>query len=286
MPDGLVLDDAARTGGRMSEMLRLPEVSLVMVETREHSLADLSVQDSMAAACFGEVIIFTDKPEAFPIARQNGARFVICDDFPSKLGWAQYSWYGVPPHIQTAFCLQTQWDSWVVDPLSWKDEFLKYDYCGAPWGWYKDGLSVGNSGFSLISTALKRYMRDKVAWQMPCVTDVEDDLLCRKYRPILEASGFRWAPEALAHDFAFECCRPAPDSRHFGFHALMNFPAVLEYERLLERMKIVFSSKYISNPQGYILKAFCQNNPDVARRILADINVPADSGPTELLVGR
>ncbi len=186
-------------------------------------------------------------------------------DWPDKLGWSRSWWFDVPPLIRTSQTLNIQWDSWISDPSMWRDEFLKYDFIGAPW-WYKDGKNVGNGGFCLKSTRLARYIykhRDK----FPCDTAVDDDLLCRTYRPKLEDAGFLWAPESVAHDFAFECCRPSPTSKHFGHHAMFNWPDVLDEERLLERVNIALASPYIRD--GYMMKALVQKHPDVMKRLAA-----------------
>jgi hypothetical protein len=41
--------------------LKLPDVTLVMIETREHELANLAVRDCLAGAKFADVLIFTDQ---------------------------------------------------------------------------------------------------------------------------------------------------------------------------------------------------------------------------------
>lgn len=243
--------------------LSLPSVTLVMVETREHELARLAIEDCLAVADFGDVLILTDRPGEF---RKLG-RVHIVPDWPEKIGWSRSWWFDVPPLLHTAHTLNIQWDSWICDPGMWSDEFLKYDYIGAPW-WYKDGKNVGNGGFSLVSTRLKRHIYDHRA-EYPVDTNLDDDLLCRKYRHKLENSGFLWAPESVAHKFAFECCRPSPESRHFGFHAMFNWPAVLPQDRLRERMRIALKSSYISG--GYMLKAFCERNPQLMETLEKDM---------------
>ena len=238
--------------------LQLPSVTLVMVETREHQLAQMAVDDCVRVADFGEVLILTDMPKAF--AGLN-ARVHQVADWPSKEGWARAVWYDLPPLVKTSHMLLIQWDSWIWKPEMWRDEFLNSDLIGAPW-WYQDGKNVGNTGFALKSTVLARYIRDR-RQKYPCDTSAEDDLLCRTYRRDLETAGFKWAPEAIAHDFAFECCRPSPTSQHFGFHAAFNFGEVLDRDRLIERTKIMLQSKYITNPNGVIWKAFSQKYPEL-----------------------
>jgi len=238
--------------------LNLPEVTLVMVDTREHTLARMAIEDCVDKVDFGDVLILTDKPEEFASLKCK-PRIHVVPDWPDKRGWSRSWWFDVPPLLQTSQTLNIQWDSWIVDATMWRDEFLDYSYIGAPW-WYKDGKNVGNGGFSLVSTALKRYIRANRA-KFPCDTAVDDDLLCRTYRPQLEDLGFVWAPEKVAHDFAFECCRPSASSKHFGMHALFNWPEVLEHERLMERLEIAVRSPYITNPNGVIWKAFSQKYP-------------------------
>ena len=261
-------------------MLKLPDVTLVCVETREHALAALAVLDCLRVAEFGDVLILTDKPEQFTLAslaRLAGlpARFHPVPDWPSKLGWSRSWWFDVPPLLRTAYTLNIQWDSWIWLPEMWSDEFLEYDYIGAPW-WYKDGKNVGNGGFSLVSSRLKRYIADH-RWDYPCDTHVDDDLLCRKYRPRLEEKGFRWAPERVAHRFAFECERPTETWRSFGFHAMFNWPEVLGRDELLARMRLALESPYIA--ASYMMKAFCQKHPHLAGALREMTEASEQKGP-------
>jgi hypothetical protein len=192
-------------------------------------------------------------------------RVVTVPDWPTKQGWSQCLWYEVPLHLRTSHSLSIQWDSWVVDPAMWRDEYLNYDFIGAPW-WYKDGMNVGNGGFSLRSTKFARFVRKHRA-QFPCITDVDDDLYCRKYRPSLQEAGFVWAPEPLAQEFSFECVRPDLTARHFGFHATFNFDYGCEgsEDRLLERAQIMARSNYIYG--GKFWQSFAQKCPQIIERV-------------------
>lgn len=247
--------------------LKLDTVTLVMVETREHALALKALEECVSKVDFGDVLILTDRPLEFSPLTLLGVkpRIHTVEDWPNKLGWSRSWWYDVPPLLRTAHTLNIQWDSWIWKPELWTDEFLDYDYIGAPW-WYKDGMNVGNGGFSLVSTRLKRFLRAR-RQDFPCNTHVDDDLLCRKYRARLEIEGFRWAPESLAHRFAFECARPSEDSEHFGMHGCFNFGEVLSEEAFSERVRLMLASPYISNPDGYMWKAFSEKYPGVLREL-------------------
>lgn len=248
-------------------MLQLKEVTLVMVETREHKLARMAMEECLKVAEFGDVLVLTDRPSEFWQMTQMGVtpRIVNVPDWPEKVGWSRAWWFDVPPLLRTSQTLNIQWDSWICDPSMWRDDFLRYDFIGAPW-WYRDGKNVGNGGFSLKSTRLARYIwkhRDR----FPVDTSADDDLLCRKYRHKLEDAGFLWAPEKVAHDFAFECCRPSPTSKHFGMHGMFNWPFVLDDKQLKERVEIALDSPYIRD--GYMMKALCENHPGILQRLAA-----------------
>lgn len=239
-------------------MLELPDVTLVLVETREHDLGQAALEDCERLVRFGDVVVFTDRPSQF---MTRGRRIVTVPDWPTKVGWSQHFWYGVAPHIHTSHALGIQWDSWVVAPEMWQDKFLQYDYIGAPW-WYNDGCNVGNGGFCLRSTKFMRYIRKNRA-RFPCLHAADDDLYCRKYRPWLQSEGFEWAPEIVAKDFAFECVRVPADLRSFGFHAAFNFDYGCEYDeaRLLQRAKLMWRSEYIRDSR--IGKSFSEKFPHI-----------------------
>jgi Protein of unknown function (DUF5672) len=233
--DAGLVADALNGRSRLS----LPDVTLVIIETQEHELAKLAVQDCLAHVDFADVLIFTDKPEIF-----NGIGTIIpVPNWPDKLGWSKFHWHGIHHHIHTSHVLTIQWDSWVIDPRAWKDEFLKYDVVGAPW-WYEEN-NVGGLGFGLRSRRLLDYLSEHERGY-PINTDFDDDLICRRYRPALEREGFTWAPTPLAFDFAFECIRPPSVlQRHFGFHGIGNWPLVLDWNRLSERVAIARASQYL-----------------------------------------
>jgi hypothetical protein len=234
----------------------------------------MALIDCVNKVDFGEVVICTDDPEKFrritsrPDVR---SRFVIVENWPTKEGWSRFNWHYLSPHIRTSHALTIQWDSWVWDVSMWENEFLEYDYIGAPW-WYTDGRNVGNGGFNLRSTRLLRYCRDNRR-QLPIDTWLDDDLFSRKYRPVIENDGYRWAPQRLAEKFAFECVRPSPTSRHFGFHACFNFCRVLDRDELKERARIMQRSKYITAPKNQFWPVFSRENPEIIAELAAEESI-------------
>ncbi len=242
-----------------SDCINLPDVTLVTLETREHVLARMAIQDCKRKANFGDVLVLTDKPELF----EDEGRTVTVQDFPDKVKWSQCRWQEIGPHLKTSHMLYIEWDAGVFDASMWRNEFLEYDYAGAPW-WYTDYKNVGNGGFSLRSTALTRYLR-KHRDKFPCISSVDDDLLCRKYRPDLESLGFVWAPQILAKDFAFEIVRPDP-VKAFGFHGIFNWHLAFDEEQLFKRAEVASQSPYIRNHE-HLWGSFCKNNPKIVERL-------------------
>ncbi len=225
--------------------LHLPNVTLVMIETMSHRLGRLAVQECIDKVRFRDALIFTDRPAEFTAASLS---VHAVPKWPSKIEFEQFRWAGVTPYLRTNHALFIEWDSWVWDTSMWDDAFLKYDYVGPPWR-YDNGLNVGGGGFCLVSSRLKRYLRDHPR-KYPLPITSSDWLLCCEYRPRLESEGFMWAPQDVADRFAFEYFRPSPSSRHFGFHGIHNFNEVLSPERLEERTKLMLASKYLADRGG------------------------------------
>jgi hypothetical protein len=217
--------------------LKLPDVTLVMMDTTCPELATLAVEDSLRGIDFGDAIIFSNVE--LPV---DGPRWVYVDPWLSHEDYVKFFWYKVPFHLTTEWAIFIQWDAWIVNTLQWTDEFLKYDYVGAPW-WYKDGWNVGN-GSGLRSIRLMKFLEKRRATFPPFLAE-EDHLICRMYRPQLEFHGFKWPPNHLAAQFAFECTRPAPDSQHFMFHDSLNFPLVLQGDRLETRVRLMHENPYL-----------------------------------------
>ncbi len=162
----------------------------------------------------------------------------------------QFTAYEVPRYIRTSHVLFIHWDSWIIDPSMWRPQFLECDYIGAPW-WYRDGLNVGNSGFCIRSKALIEFLAAHPT-EFPLAMP-EDDVLCRQYRPRLPQ--FKWADEALAHQFSFERTR-IPGAGSFGFHGMFNWPYVLTdvqiAERLLRASAYVLGSEHCREMQALL----------------------------------
>ncbi len=123
-----------------------------------------------------------------------------------------------------------QSDGYVINPDLWRDDFLNYDYIGAPFPLPNDDFSyrdsnnnifrVGNGGFSLRSKKLIELPNKlKLEWKPFHGYYNEDGFICGMYRNIYENHGIKFAPLDIAKYFSHEIEIPeTKDIKPFGFH--------------------------------------------------------------------
>jgi hypothetical protein len=216
-------------------MLKLPQVTLLVADNINPGLMRLALDDALAQIEFGQVLLFSNEDLLAGSGRRH--RFVPWSD-ARKVTPEELLWRVAPIYIETSHALILHWDAGILNPGCWTDDFLAYDYIGAPW-WYQDGRNVGNGGFSLRSARLMKHLWEK---RLPVISP-EDETLCRGYRRALETSGFQWVPEVLAARFSFECIPVAHAT--FGFHAMRNWPRVYKGGALRKRVELALQSDHV-----------------------------------------
>jgi hypothetical protein len=212
--------------------LRLPDVTLLAVDGGAHELTRMALETCLKHADFGAVVTFSDK-QILP-----GAEWHLVEAPNTAAKCDRVTWYDVPPVLQTSHFLLVQFDSWVIHPQCWTNDFLKFDYIGAPWWRFDEEYNVGNGGFSLRSTRLARHLAEHpTAFPLKFP---EDDTLCRVYAPELEKYGFKFARSEDAMPFSFErIFVPDMDGARvptFGYHGMFNWPYVLTDDEIAERL--------------------------------------------------
>lgn len=150
-----------------------------------------------------------------------------------KLDYRQYNEFvamSLWKYINTDYCLIFQNDGYIIDGSKWTDEFLNYDYIGAPWRIPEDNayktptgelVRVGNGGFSLRSKKLLG-APTKLGLEfsdMGTGFPHEDGWLCCHVRKELEDYGIKFAPLEVAALFSTEF--PIPETvDSFGAHGV------------------------------------------------------------------
>jgi hypothetical protein len=126
-------------------------------------------------------------------------------------------------YIDSKFVMLIQSDGYPINVSAWSDEFLKYDYIGAPWTWAPvskrqkhcpEGKCVGNGGFSIRSLDLLKKSAG-YNYQSSESEGNEDVYTCRTIGDSLKREGLRFAPVEVAHYFSVENKIYAGQ---FGFH--------------------------------------------------------------------
>jgi len=231
-------------------MLDLPGVTLVCVDCVNHALALRAMARSLQGVRFGRVLFLTDAMPA-GIDVPAGVDVVPIAPIRSRDDYSRFMIRSLLAHVATPHALVIQWDGYVVNPAAWDPANLDCDYLGAKWFWHDDGMRVGNGGFSLRSRRLLEALQDPRI----VIDDVEDNVICRKHRRLLESDhGIRFGSEALADRFSFEAAHPI--GTPFGFHGLFNFWRTVPGDELAALAE-AFSDAIARSPQALQLARNC-----------------------------
>lgn len=193
---------------------RLPGVTLCAATSvnREATLA--AMRRCLGLVDVADCLFLSDQP---PAEAQPDIRHVPIAPLRSSADYSQFMLTGLVDHIATDHVLVVQWDGFILDPAAWSDDFLGFDYIGAPWPHFIDGHDVGNGGFSLRSRRLLEACRAP-EFVAHCPEDVA---IGRTNRELLEQHhSIRFADVATASRFAFE--RIPSNGASFGFHGAFN----------------------------------------------------------------
>lgn len=216
-------------------MLNLDRITLVCVTSVDFIGHINALLKSMEKIKFARAVFVSDrKPDLLP-------DFIDWEDCGEKLdydGFSKYMLYNLTDHVHTDFCLTIHADGYVLRPDLWTDEFLNYDYIGAPWPLlytafidpFDNHIRVGNGGFSLRSKRLldvpknidipfdvnKNDFYRHMGWN----AFSEDANICVHNRHLYQLMGCKFSPVSLAARFSTEA--EVPESvESFGYHKFL-----------------------------------------------------------------
>ena len=213
----------------------LRRVTLCVADSATAALAARAIEVSVGQADFAGATLFTD------LAISGSFRTCPIRPLASREAYGGFILKDLIRYVDSDFVLVAQWDGYVIDPGAWDDDFLRFDYIGARWGRYSDGMDVGNGGFSLRSRRLLEALQDTSF--APTMGASEDELVCRIWRPTLERDfGIRFAPDTVAERFSYE--RLLPSLPTFGFHGMFNFWRHLDDQALDETVALLPREKW------------------------------------------
>lgn len=214
------------------EKLQLQQVTLVAMTSVNVKATIQAMEYSMRGIDFGDAVLITHKkPFGLPktIRYSHTSKLTNIDDFNYKMV------YELGDHIKTDYALIVHADGFVVHPEMWRDEFLDYDYIGAPWPLPKEGdtttyrdiygniCRVGNSAGIRSKRLMDFPKKANVPWEGEYAYGkmwfYEDGFICCKIRHLLEAEGMRIAPLEVAKYYSHEQMIPEVQGiTPFAFH--------------------------------------------------------------------
>ena len=266
-------------------------VTMVAIDFAYHDLTQYAVERSLDAITPAEVLTISDRPLI------AGARHVQHLPVSGMPEYANLMLKGVAEHVTTSHALYVQWDGIAYRPELWTDDYLQYDYIGAPWPWGADNRKVGNGGFSLRS---KRLLDICASDPLISLTEqepiAEDNIIAVHNRAYLEEQySIRFAPLAVAEQFSFELGHMR---NSFGFHGLWNVIAQMtdaDVEYYLPRINYkgwnVYKWNHVLNAASrrsmdvytYLLDQLIVNSPDLLPLVSGHIERSSNDTQTQFL---
>jgi hypothetical protein len=193
------------------------DTTLIAVDcTDKVHLASRAIKKTLEQCEFPAVKLLTHdtaQPFAVKIPRITGLE-----------GYSRFMMRELYKYVDTSHALIVQWDGFPIHAESWTDEFLRYDFGGAP---FQPSDTVGNGGFGIRS---KRLM--EACSKLPEGQDhAEDAAISVRFRKDLESQGMKFMPAPLARRLSFE--GRAYDGKEwqgisnrwnnsFGFHSMLS----------------------------------------------------------------
>jgi len=208
------------------------DLTVVAIDFGTHELTKLAIDQTLSCINPKEILVVSDK-NIYP-----GTTWIPCKPVKNYLMYNEMMLKWIYPLVDTKHCLYIQYDGVPINKSLWTDDFLKYDYIGAPWPHLPEGMNVGNGGFSLRSKKLLDACRDPAIQ----ITDGnrwlanEDHAICVNGRKLLEHKyQIKFATTKVARQFSYETGTFFGPT--FGIHGLHNLlGAVQYYKDILDKL--------------------------------------------------
>jgi hypothetical protein len=208
----------------MRARIKLPDVTLVTVSSLDLlDTIDALVYNLRGVEFASVKLISHEKPQGLPAQVEFGR----CEKITNLDEYSKFMIYDLGEFIDTPYCLTVQRDGVIVNPQRWRDEFLNFDFIGAPWpedDAFRDPagtlIRVGNGGFSLRS---RKFLQVAKTEKIPFVSSTnclhEDAWQCVVNRATYLKNGIRFAGIDTAKYFSHEFNVPEIKGiKPFGFH--------------------------------------------------------------------
>lgn len=163
------------------------------------------------------------------VENNHGFELIKIHEIKTRGEYSGFVMKNLPEFIEDEYVMILHPDGFPINLSYWDDDFLKYDYIGAPWGLevgytshrYNAGFEGGNGGFNIRSSKFMNLCKLIDIEQEIKNNFHEDGYICGHLRPWLKENGCRFAPYELGKKFSLETDL---DNHHndikkvFGFH--------------------------------------------------------------------
>lgn len=244
-------------------MIKLPTITLCCVDCVQPYLALTALIESSKHIEFKSIKLFSDTK---PLDMPENIEFVQIHKINSLIEYSNFLLKELNEYIDTDFIITVQADGYIHNPHSWSDDFLEWDYIGAPWQntehFIKPGYRVGNGGVSLRSKKLLMELQRVPTFEMH-----EDVVIGVAIRPHLESLGIKIAPLEVAAKFSVE--KKCDDlnnnvSGAFAFHGKYTPEHIAEINKLFKayyrntiiKMSVSELRDWIRNKAGSSLPSY------------------------------
>ena len=193
----------------------MKNLTIVAVDYEHHALTKFAIEQTLKCVDALHVLTISDKQI------YEDAALIQTTPVHDLMTYNMIMLKGLADLIITDHILFVQWDGMANNKDMWSDDFLKYDYIGAPWPNEPKGKDVGNGGFSLRSRRLLEACVDDYVKLLPKYNYAQEDAcIGRDYRPFLEEKyKIQFAPFEVAAKFSYEL---GIYEKSFGFHGIWN----------------------------------------------------------------
>lgn len=210
------------------QKLDLSGVTLLGVSARDVAETIEAMDRCTALASFSSVLLFSpERPTHWH------GDWKPCPNFTRSRDLCPWSMTELPKFRKhfAKHILSVHWDGFIINPSAWTNDFLRYDFIGAPLT-TEDAFCpkpesvpfLMNNGFYLSSRKFWKCLADLRVENSDPACHPSDRLITGRYRAQLTALGVNFAPAAAAARFA---CTDTKWNGEFGAHgplSLRNAP--------------------------------------------------------------
>jgi hypothetical protein len=205
----------------------MKKITLVIIdgfgtETKEYEKLCISIQNKFKCLNITEILFFTSNNNF----KNSDFNIVYTSKNLNYLDLNTLMLQNVASYTDAEKLLFIQLDGYPLNVHLWDEQFLEYDYIGAPWPagkpWTGDKPIVGNGGFCIRSRKIYDITKNIIGYEDYFKKSLVNEDVCISVvlRKQLEEQGIKFAPVELARKFSVEI--PLDDNHtifnSFGFH--------------------------------------------------------------------